>query len=631
MPEKDEEEFNLALHIQQVEDWEEVTDNATRLSERDRDYYDNIQLTAIELATLEDRGQPAIVFNVIRSKVNYLLGLEASTRTDPKGLPRNPQDEDAAEACTDGLRAVEDETELDQKFSNVWENMLVEGYGGIELTADEETGEIGAVEWPWDRLFYDPHSRKHDFSDARYLGGVLWMDAEEAKAKWPNAVEAIDATVSDDTTKTHADRPKWKIWCSGTKRKRVKIVQMYYLEGSDWHWCHFTKGGKLDGNQVSFRDDKGRSWCPLFLQSAYVDRNNNRYGEVRSMISPQDEVNKRRSKSLHLITQRQTKAERGAIDDVETMKKELAKPDGHIEINPGFEFEILDTSNQAQGNIELMAQAMQHMQTEGPNAALLGKQGGDPSGKAIQANQQGGQTELSRLMDRHSNLKKRTFQGIWWLIRQYKTAEWWVRVTDDEKNIKFVGFNRQVTMREKLQKRLEQQGNPPEAIQQLIGQLEADPMRGPMLEQVVGMENVPAEMNMDITIEQVPDVANLQEEQFKTLVALAPAVTFPPQIYIKASSLRDKQELLEELQKATENPEAAQEAQAVKEQAFRRGEAEIEKIKAETMSALAKADQADAQTGAIINPAIVEPGGGGQMPPPSPQQQISSPAPQPGF
>ena len=63
------------------------------------------------------------------------------------------------------------------------------------------------------------------------------------------------------------------------------------------------------------------SWCPLFMQSAYVDRNNNRYGEVRPMISPQDEINKRRSKALHLLTMRQTKAERGAVDDVDLMKQ----------------------------------------------------------------------------------------------------------------------------------------------------------------------------------------------------------------------------------------------------------------------------------------------------------------------
>lgn len=623
-------EFDLALQVERVEEWEETTDAATKLAERDRDYYDNKQLTSEELRVLAERGQPDVIFNMIRSKVNYLIGLEINSRTDPKGMPRNPKDEDAAEACTDALRYVEDTTDLDKKFSAVWENMLVEGYGGVELIVNEETSDIEAVDWPWDRLFYDPHSRRHDFSDARYLGGITWMDSKQAREMYPGMEGAIDATVSDDTGKTHDDRPKWKVWSTGSRRKRVKIVQMYYVENSQWHWCHFTKGGKLAGGPVPFRDNKGMSWCPLFMQSAYVDRQNNRYGDVRPMISPQDEVNKRRSKALHLLTMRQTKGEAGAVDDIDALKAELSKPDGHVVVNPGFDFEVLDTTAQTQGNFEMMAQAMAHMQAEGPNAALMGKQDGAPSGKAILANQTGGQVEVSPLLDKHMGLKLRVFRGIWNLIRQYKQAEWWVRVTDNEDNVRFVGFNRPVTMREEAMERLEKQGVPPEQAQSMLAEVEADPMRAPMLDQVVRIANVPAEMDMDITVENVPDVANVQEEQFKALTALAPAVVFPPEIYIKASNLRNKRELLEEMKGAGRNPEAEQ-FQKVRAQAeLDKLIAETEKIKADTIAALAKADQADAQTGQIINPAIVDPGGGGQ--PPTPQQTPqNSPAQQPGF
>ena len=602
-------EFDLALHVAQVEEWEETTDTSNKLAERDRDYFDNKQLTSEERKELSDRGQPDVVFNVIRSKVNYLLGLEINSRTDPKALPRTPQDEEASEAATDALRYVEEVNDLDSMFSQVWENIIVEGYGGLELTIDPQTSEIGAVQWPWDRLFYDPHARKADFSDAQYVGGVTWMDADQAKAQWPGMESVIDATVSGDLNTTHDDRPKWKVWSTGSRRKRVKIIHMYCNDGAEWNWCIFTKGGKLEGGPVPFRDEKGMSFCPLFLQSAYVDRDNNRYGEIRAMISPQDEVNKRRSKSLHLLTQRQTKAERGAVDDVELMKMEMAKPDGHIEINPGYQFEVIDTSQQIQGNMEMMAQAIQHMQSQGPNAALMGKQNGDPSGRAILANQQGGQTEMSPLIDRHLNLKQRVFRAIWALIRQYKTAEWWVRVTDNEDNVKFVGLNRPVTMREDALKRFEKQGVPPEQVQAMMGQVEADPVQAQMLDQVVRIENVPAEMGMDITIENVPDVANMLDEQFQALTKLAPAVTFPPEIYIKASSLRNKRELLEELKKAQGgNPEvAAMQAQRAKLE-LDEFAAKIEKLKAETIATLAKADQTDAQTGSIVNPRIVEPG-----------------------
>lgn len=607
-------EFNLGLRVSQVEEWEETTDAAVKLAERDRDYYDNKQLTTEEIAVLRERGQPDVIFNLIRSKINYLLGLEITGRTDPKGMPRTPQDEDAAEACTDALRFVEDDTELDQKFSAGWENLLIEGYEGIELVVDEQTGDISAEHWAWDRLFYDPHARRLDFSDARYLGGIVWMDTDQAKDAYPDAEDAIEATISDDATSVHADRPRWKVWATGSRRKRVKVVQMYYIEGGEWHWCHFTKGGKLAGGPVPFRDKNGRSWCPLIMQSAYIDRENNRYGDVRTMISPQDEVNKRRSKGLHLLTMRQTKGERGAVDDVDKLREELAKPDGYIEVNPGFDFELLDTTAQTQGNFEMMQQAMLHMQSQGPNSALMGKQGGDPSGKAILANQSGGQIEVTPLLDRHLHMKTRVFRGIWNLIRQYKTAEWWVRVTDNEDNVRFVGFNRPVTFREEAMKRLAAQGVPQEQAQMMISEIEMDPMRAPVLDQVVRVENVPAEMDMDITVEHVPDVANVQEEQFRTLTSLAPAVVFPPEIYIKASSLRNKRELLDEMRSSASNPEADAVNKAMADIGIRKGEAEIKKLEAETLKIMAEADQADAQTGQIVMPAVVGPGSGGQQP-----------------
>ena len=172
-------------------------------------------------------------------------------------------------------------------------------------------------------------------------------------------------------------------------------------------------------------------------------------------------------------------------------------------------------------------------------------------------------------------------------------------------------------MREELAERFMKQGVPPQDAQAEMAAIESDPSVGPNLDAVVRTANVPADMKMDITVETVPDVANMQQEQFDALVALAPAVTFPPQVYIKASTIRNKRELLDELQQSASNP--AQEQAATLEMDKTR--AEIAKIKAETLSLLAKADQTDAQTGQIVNPQIVEANGAQvPMPPQGPEQ-----------
>ena len=160
--------------------------------------------------------------------------------------------------------------------------------------------------------------------------------------------------------------------------------------------------------------------------------------------------------------------------------------------------------------------------------------------------------------------------------------------------------------------------------QAVLAQAEADPYQAQALNQVVRMENVPAEMGMDITIEQVPDVANMLDEQFQALTKLAPSVVFPPEVYIKASNLRNKRELLEELKKAQGgNPEvAALQAQRAQLE-IEEFKAKIEKLRAETIATLAKADQTDAQTGSIVKPQIVEPGQAVPQQAPTPPQQTS--------
>jgi hypothetical protein len=50
---------------------------------------------------------------------------------------------------------------------------------------------------PWDRLFYDPHSRRIDFSDCRYLGIVIWMDRDELYDLYPQAEDVIEEAFSE--------------------------------------------------------------------------------------------------------------------------------------------------------------------------------------------------------------------------------------------------------------------------------------------------------------------------------------------------------------------------------------------------------------------------------------------------
>jgi len=538
--------FALETLISMVEESEEATANSRELAERDRDYYDNKQWTKEEKVALDARGQPVVTSNRIKRKIEYLEGAETLQRTDPKAFPRNPGDEMAAEAATDSIRFVCDNNEYDVIRSKIWSNLLIEGFGGAEVVVKPvgERLEISINSYSWDRLFYDPHSSEPDFSDGKYKGVILWMDYAAALDKWPEAKEALDATLdSAGPADTYDDKPKHLLWTDG-KRKRVRIVYIWYLKSKDWNWCFFSKGGKIKGGKSPYLNEDNETVCPLEMTSAYVDRDNNRYGRAREMISPQDEINKRRSKSLHLLSVRQVIAEEGAVDSETEAKRELAKPDGWVTKAPGTKLEIVQNGDMTQGHFSLLQDAKNEIDHNGPNDAQMGKVASSASGRAIQASQQGGQVDMAKLNDRRRQWDKKVYQQIWWRIRQFWNEERWIRVTDDERNVRFVGLNRPVTAGEKYLEQLRESG----AKEEEIAQEEQRISTLPNAQQIVGMNNETGKMKVDILIEDAPDTVTIQQEQFDKLVDLAKVgAPIPPDALIEASSLRNKKIILEKM------------------------------------------------------------------------------------
>jgi hypothetical protein len=561
--------------IRLFEESEDASHDSRRLAERDRDYYDGKQLTSTEEAALTARGQPPVIYNRIQRKVNYLTGLEKQSRKDPKCFPRTPKDEGGAQAATDALRYSCDNGKWDKKRSSATKNLIIEGTCAIMIgvTKTPDGADPDFIYIPWDRLFWDPHSSEHDFSDAGYMGIVTWMDEADAKDRFPGKDAIIEATISNASkSDTYDDKPKWKLWADYSRR-RIRVVEGYYKVGETWRMCIATEAGELVEAQDSpYLDEDGKPENPIKAISLYVDRDNDRYGEVRVMISPQDEINKRRSKGLHLATMRQSRVGRSSGLNAEEVRKQLARPDGSI-IADKDDFEILPTNDMEQANFQMMQEAKAEIDLLGPNAALAGKNENDMSGRAILAQQQGGMVEVADIMDAIRELSLAVYRSTWARIRQFWQGPRWVRVTDDERNLRFVGLNQPVTIAQLGQQ--VQQGD--EAALETARKL----MPGGMLDaalqgdqqamaaigmfmrdhgqEVVKVENQISELDVDIVIDEGMDTPTVAAEQFDTLAKVIPnAVNLPPpyvKMLIQASSLRDKDKILEEIEKLSQGPQ----------------------------------------------------------------------------
>jgi len=286
----------------------------------------------------------------------------------------------------------------------------------------------------------------------------------------------------------------------------------------------------------------------------------------------QDEINKRRSKALHLMSVRQVRLERGAVEDVNKTRQELAKPDGVIETTPGMEFEVLKTGDMAAAQFNLLTEAKMEIDAIGANAAVQGKDKTVQSGIALQRRQQAGQTEIGPLMDVLKYWQYRVFKKVWNRIRQYWKEEKWIRVTDDEQNLRWVGLNKPITrgeqMMQQAQEQMQAQGMVPEQMQQMMQQMMQQVQQDPLMKEVVSTENDIAELDVDIILTEVPDALTAQIEDFQVLGEMVKSgFQMPPLAVIEASPLSNKDKIIKMMKEGQQiPPEVQKQVDGMKEQ-----------------------------------------------------------------
>jgi hypothetical protein len=521
-----------------------------------RRYRHASQWTAEQVKIFNKRKQPIVTYNRIGRKIDGVIGLIEKLKQAPKAFPRTPHEEGGAALATAVVRSVLDENEWKTISYLVGQSSAIDGFGGVELTIEPgDDGDpvivIGQIEN--DGFFYDPRSVALDFSDARYMGQGKWLDLDQAREMFPDkAGELEDAVESATDLSTNSDREQKWVSSDGFQ-KRIRIVEEWYRYNGEWHWCIFTGDMKLMEGKSYFTDDKGKTLNKYVMFSAQVDQDGDRYGFVRNLKSAQDEINQRRSKALHLLNTRRIIAEQGAFDDLEVTRREATRPDGIVIRNKGFEAEFDDgaKNQEIQAHLEFLVDAKSEIENFGPNPALIGQGSlGDKSGRAISLLQQAGIAELGPFLLAYRGWKIRLYRAIWNAARNHWKAERFIRVTDDEKVLQWVGLN-QVTV---------------------------DPMTG-----MPAMENHIAKLDVDIVMDEGPDSLTMGVETYEALLAIAQSgAQVPPAVLIELHPNLDpntKQKILQQLQQ----PDPIQQLEQAKAQA------EIEKMKADTQLSQAKA------------------------------------------
>lgn len=653
---------SLREKVRWFEDSEDALEEANEAAELWRDYYDLKQWTETELEELDERGQPPTTTARASQKINYVIGIEDDTRVVPEAFPRTQMDEDDANACTDILRAASDLAGFEDVRPDVLENMAIEGRGAAILEPEVTTDESGEkdIDWilkhlPWDQYAHDARSKKRDFTDARWKAAVVWMDLDDAIAhpvygKHADVLrQAVEKCQGYDGV--YSEKPQ--IWAA-RKPDRIRIVHMCYRESGKWAECHFIKDQYVVKPRWSIlRDPKGRHLCRIIAAAAFRSRATQDspswcYGAMRGMISSIDQINKRKSKALWMLTMGQTWMESGVIEDPPSkpgIQTAVAQPDSVITVVRGAMVEgrvkVERNLELAQGQTQLLQEAQAELDRSGPSAPVVGGDTRVRSGKAELIQQQVGMRELAPMFKSLRKWEKTVFRYLWYAVRRSWTYEKILRVQDEAERTgyRYVWVNRKMTRWQRFQDLLGKNvpidraiaslGLPQVEALELFTQVQqaaqmqvqqmippgAQPQQEqllPILQQavMVALERHPTmqeaytqnkigEIDIDIVLDVAPDVTTLQTEQFEKITEMigTQVLQLPPSVLaklvIEASQLRNKKALLKMLDPPPPDPLQEQ----AKQLALQQQQADVQKTQAQTkdLEAHAQLRLADAQ------------------------------------
>ena len=481
-------------------------DNRTEMA-TDEDFYDGIQYTPEDLNILMSRNQPPLVYNVIKNTVNWMLGTERKSRIDYRVLPRKKTGAQAAKIKTKMFKYINDASKGEYMRSLAFEDCVKAGLGWLEVGARKIKWDepLFVRRETWRNMWFDHLSREPDGRDMRYIIREKWVDLDVGMGMFPERAERLrvmaesvnsmypympDDVVIQDYASEFDMESDLSIFYGGPwdgARQRVKLIEAWYrmpmnvkvMQMRDPDTPYGTMDGAIyrpewqdhkylvDGGYFTTYDTmkmvvRQGIWCgKLFLQDTMTPYIHNRfpfvpffcyrrqrdglpYGVIRDMRDPQDDLNKRRSRALVLLTAKQIVSEKGAVDNKKEAYEEAHRPDGWIETNIGKKFEMIKQDQLAMEHVKLAQDDQQFIQNIAGGIAEenLGHQTNAISGKAIQAREMQGMTTSGVVYDNYYFSFSMAGEIILALIEQFKDQQDEIRVTGDESKDEFIEINK---------------------------------------------------------------------------------------------------------------------------------------------------------------------------------------------
>lgn len=490
--------FRMVLNWWNLERAQQAENRLERI--KAHEYFDGNQWDRDDAEEVESRGQQARVFNRIKPAVEWITGTEIKTRVDSRVLPRTADDAKGAEVKTKLMKYVSDINRTPFNRSAAVRDMIISGLGWVEKgirTQDDDEEELLFSDYEdWRNVWHDSLSIKPDGRDARYLFRRKTVDLDIAVTMFPNrAGELKAAAINEDTfyddeaedDGLDLDREVAEMGQEANtetvfnRRSRVRLISCEYRlpvrkkvikgenlgnlngtdfdpknEGMKWLVRHghasispiirmsirhmiFAGGSVLQDKETPYKHRRFSLtpyWC--FRRK----KDNQPYGVVQGLIDPQDDLNKRRSKALFILSTNRAIVDDDATDDWDEFYDEMQKPDGVIRKKPGAEITLQDDQLLAREHVMLMQQDAEMIETiSGVTDESRGVETNAISGKAVIARQEQSHVVTAGIFSNYRFSFQLEGEIELSLIEQYYDQAKTIRLVGDKGQMDFMDIN----------------------------------------------------------------------------------------------------------------------------------------------------------------------------------------------
>lgn len=590
---------------------------------RFEDFYRGDQWEPSDIAKLEAQGRPANTVNLTLPTINTMVGEFMNLQADIQYKPRRGKSsEEVAAALTKLAMHVCDANDYEFVEKDAVEDGLITGRGYIDCRidfSDNVLGEVRLRALDPREVIPDPTAREYDPRTWNEVITTRWLSLDEIavlygedKAEQLRFYHSSGSLFSDDSIRYEersqfGNNESFDIGAlddieTGRTLKAVRIIERQFyrlarvkefvdpVQGDtrpvpeSWSEEKIQLYVEAKGLMLRERLTRKVRWrvaadCVLLHDdwSPYPTftvvpffcyfRRGKPFGAVKNLIDPQRIVNKVESQMLHVVN---TTANSGWIVDsgalanmtVDELAARGAETGLVIERNPGREIEKIQPNSVPSGldnvsvrNIGLVREI------SGVNAAMLGLEGAEVSGIALENKQLRGSIQLQTVRENLKRTRKLIAGKILELVQAFYTEERVFRIT---------GYD------------------------------------GETEELVVNARNAAGQIVNDLTLGEyevvvgsMPARDNFEESQFAQALQLRDAgIAIPDHRVIQYSGLHRKQELLEEVKNITGFGEPSPQQQMMQELQLKALQAEVENLIAdvETKRSAAMLNTAKAQT-----------------------------------